>query len=375
MQASSYNDLSFRPTDLSLMEVANALSSGSNDVIYAKPARERNPDRWNIFNAKTGKIAIFNHVFLWGWGSPRDTGNFVPRGCVVPDGLPETRIQQVPSNLCEWSYAFNVTEDKSVFDAVTALEEYTRTIENFNPSGKNKVAWQSGESSDAHNRYIMTAKVFVKRTDKNCSSDGTYNVPYDIHPWIRNNLNPLRNNLVPNKDRPRLFSLGANNALIQLDDADPNRFLEGDVVWVSFKAHYSIRPRGWSVQFTPLEIVRIGHGAGLSNDDDDDYAPLEVGVPLQQKSLDEEGEHEADEDEVQESQPPPLALAVPASPQAGEKRKPSQEVHEDDVGGKIPRQHGMAMDVEEEVRKELDVTMEGGDGRAVRGRRGAGSRR
>jgi hypothetical protein len=89
-----------------------------------------------IFNAKTGKVAIFNHVFLWGWGSPRDTGNFVPKGCVVPDGLPETRMyafhafldklptetklsQRIPSNLCEFSYAFNVTDDKAIFEAIT----------------------------------------------------------------------------------------------------------------------------------------------------------------------------------------------------------------------------------------------------------------
>jgi hypothetical protein len=51
MQASSHSDISFRPTDLPLMEVAQALKNGSLDVIYAKPVRERNPDRWNVCRA------------------------------------------------------------------------------------------------------------------------------------------------------------------------------------------------------------------------------------------------------------------------------------------------------------------------------------
>jgi hypothetical protein len=256
-----------------------------------------------------------------------------------------------------------------------AFEDYTKAIENFNPSGKSKVVWQSGESANAHNRYIMTAKVFVKRTDKNCSSEGTYTVPYNIHPWIRNNLNPLRNNLVPNKDRPHLFTVGDNEALVKLEDADPNKFLEGDLVCVSFKAHYSIRAKGWSVQFTPLEIVRIGHGQNLSNDEEeDDFAPLEVGAALQRKS-DEEANDDEDQDQDQGPQSPPMPPPPPPSPQAGEKRKPSQGVHEGDPGGKVPRHVLMAMDVEEDIGKEPDVTMESGDGKPARTRRGGGSKR
>jgi hypothetical protein len=48
MQASSFKDVVFRATDLPLMDVVESLRSGQGDLIYAKPVRERNPDRWNV---------------------------------------------------------------------------------------------------------------------------------------------------------------------------------------------------------------------------------------------------------------------------------------------------------------------------------------
>jgi hypothetical protein len=48
MQASSFKDITFRATDLPLMEVVKDLKSGNDDLITVKPNRERNPDRWNV---------------------------------------------------------------------------------------------------------------------------------------------------------------------------------------------------------------------------------------------------------------------------------------------------------------------------------------
>jgi len=31
-----------------------------------------------MFERKTNEVAIFTHAGIWAWGSPKDTGNFVP---------------------------------------------------------------------------------------------------------------------------------------------------------------------------------------------------------------------------------------------------------------------------------------------------------
>ncbi|KAH6910077.1 hypothetical protein BKA70DRAFT_1036485, partial [Coprinopsis sp. MPI-PUGE-AT-0042] len=266
----------FRASDLPLRDVIAAMKTGNNDLVFAKPCGTP-VDRWNIHNVKTGKPAIFTYAMVWEWGSDFDTGNFVPRGKVAPSGLPERRIQRLPSaTMCEFSYAFKTDEDKTLFEAM--FEKYAEKIPNFNPSGKEKSGWQAADTVDISCRFIMTAKMFVRRNEKNCTPDGTYHVPYTVHPWIVEHVQPLRTRLIPNKDRPRLFTIDDDDVLRRLEDSDPNTFQENDIIWVSFKIHYAIRSKVWAVEFTPLEMVRVGHRGvtGQADDEeDDDYRPIE----------------------------------------------------------------------------------------------------
>jgi hypothetical protein len=218
----------------------------------------------------------------------------------------------------------------------------------------------------------MTSKMFVRRSPTNCASDGTYDVPFRVHPWIRDNLNPLRNNLVPNKDRPRLFTLDDNQALACLETADPNTYQENDLVWVSFRAHYSIRPKQWSLEFTPLEMVRIGHGSGPGDVDvgDADFSPLEVGTSVQLKVSDsknnEDHPGESDRDASQSGSPVRPAL----------KRKVAADFIKDEEGdsdSKVPR--SMDIDAEDVPIKATDVPMESVETKVLRGRKVASSKR
>jgi hypothetical protein len=260
------------------------------------------------------------------------------------------------------------------------FEKYAEKIPNFNPSAKAKSGWQAADTVDISRRFIMTAKMFVRRTERNCTPDGTYSVPYTVHLWIVEHVQPLRTRLVPNKDRPRLFTINEEDVLTRLENSDPNTFQENDIVSVSFKIHYAIRARVWAVEFTPLEMVRVGHhgGVGEVDEEEEDYDPIEAGAVLRP-----DGVLDAIPDGVLDSIPEGVVDSIPdewsAIPEPAvvgnsELKRKRQESCAADSTSKAARQASPSdMDVEiEEIQREPEggkSVKEGAEVKAVRGRR------
>ena len=177
--------------------------------------------------------------------------------------------------------------------------------------------WQCGSSGEGKRLFHTTVKMFEKRTAKNCKADGTYKVPYPVHSWISDHLRPFGHNLVPTKERPRRFSF-SDGRLVDIDDSDPPHFVEGDILMVCFRVRYRIRPKVWSVEIVPVELVRIGCKAAQGGEDEDDeyeYEPLQAGVVVGV------GSGGVDEEE---------AISWGSSPTIGAKRKAADVSSEDE---------------------------------------------
>ncbi|KAH6904025.1 hypothetical protein BKA70DRAFT_1432976 [Coprinopsis sp. MPI-PUGE-AT-0042] len=275
----SFEGLKFRSTDLDFNAVVAALRDQSSKTpITLKPNEDK--DRWTVCNATTGRAAIFAHVFHYLWGST-ETGNYVPQGKTPPEKLPAGRIRRFPSNQCEWTYTFNTSEDKSLYDGMKVIEDFALAVPGFNKDGVPKSDWQDPNNATNNVRYIAASKMFVDRTEKNWPAGGSFKVPYKVHPWVEQGLHRSPR-LAPNKDRPRVYEY-SDGRLRSIDKASPAKLERNDIVWVAFTIHFAMGDDNWSQQVTPLDIVRVGHretkrSKGNSDDDMLDWQPLQTGV-------------------------------------------------------------------------------------------------
>jgi hypothetical protein len=49
-------------------------------------------DSIKVFSVETGKLAVLCHAAIYIFGSPLDTGNFVPMGQIAPEKVPIYRV-------------------------------------------------------------------------------------------------------------------------------------------------------------------------------------------------------------------------------------------------------------------------------------------
>ncbi|EAU84477.1 hypothetical protein CC1G_01473 [Coprinopsis cinerea okayama7 len=289
-------DFCFRSTDLSLTDAIVALESGDELLIP-----KRYGDKWVLANSKTERGAVFSHIAPFQWASPYDTGNFVPKGAPAPKELDPTRIQNIIGPFCEWSFAMGTKQDKLLFKANQIFEELFALDGEFLKAAeaKSKRTWQDGENVRSNYRFIICSKMFVKRTEKNWPQGGEYKISYDLHPWIKSSLR-ANEQYTPNPQKPRLFEyvkIGEEEHLKNLSATDRPRFHRGDILWFTFHISASIRFNYWSIDFVPLEIVRIERGQLEDEDPLFDWSPLEVGIMNKGQSSEDDGQ-------VYENQPP-----------------------------------------------------------------------
>jgi hypothetical protein len=103
----------FRKHDLCLADVANSIDV-QTPLVDARPSRA-SQEQWcvspsivcllhetsneltlrQLFNKKTNNVAILTYAFVYLWGSPTETGNFVPADETPPDDLPSTRVYEL----------------------------------------------------------------------------------------------------------------------------------------------------------------------------------------------------------------------------------------------------------------------------------------
>ncbi|KAI9061808.1 hypothetical protein FKP32DRAFT_1575055, partial [Trametes sanguinea] len=228
------------------------------------------------------KPAMLHWAGLWSWNSDLETGNYVPKG-ETPSSRPRSR--NVPDNICQFSYAVDTNEDKTIWDLQRALEDNVQSKPTFNLSKKDRRAWQNG-SEEYTSTYIFSSQVFIRRNRMNAHRAAE--VDYPLHPWITE-VTKGKSGYFPNPDKPKIFEL-CNDELRAISECDPPYLRKGDLVWMSFSAIFTIGTETWSTTFVPYEIVRVGAmSADLFNGShSEDPAPrpqLKVGQKISKGQL------------------------------------------------------------------------------------------
>ncbi|KAH6893770.1 hypothetical protein BKA70DRAFT_1044550, partial [Coprinopsis sp. MPI-PUGE-AT-0042] len=245
----------FRETDIPLHEV---VSSIKKDLGVVEPRQlGDNKDYWALYATATGKVAIISHALVWSWATPLETGNFVPEGKELPPDVQPSRVQHEPGPKCGFSYAFDTKDDMSIYDGISAIESLAENNPTFNRYKKPKYMWQKPTDTNTNGRYIFSARVFSKRTSRNCSDDGRYHVHYRVPQWVANASAPHNNSWIPNEDRPRYLDC-TGDKFKQILQCDPPSFEKGDIVWVSFIVNFTMEIKSWRASVVPLEFVRVG---------------------------------------------------------------------------------------------------------------------
>ncbi|KAH9848481.1 hypothetical protein C2E23DRAFT_739683 [Lenzites betulinus] len=239
------------------IKLKDAVDSLATEKPIAEPRMEYSA-RWMVRQSRfclDVPDAIFHTAAVWVWGSNLETGNFVPRGETAPSTgkLSESRMQDTANNMCQFSYAVDTSNDKTLYEAQKAFEKQICKTDGFNRTQKPRRKWQEGEGSyDA--TYIFVAQMFVRRGFYTWKKELT--LVYELHPWIRE-ATAQGKQFFANPDRPEVFKV-VDGQLRPISECTPPGLLYGDLLWISFVVEFIVSSNAWNPNFIPVEIVRVG---------------------------------------------------------------------------------------------------------------------
>ena len=128
-------------------------------------------------------------------------------------------------------------------------------LEQFNQVRKPRRPWQNGQDNTGRNRFILTAPMFVRRTQK--ATQAVTSLPYKLHPWIESATRDERSAWVSTAERPQIFDF-VKGQLRPIAKAEPSRLVRADVVWLTFRVFFVLGSRNWWTEFLPVDLVRVG---------------------------------------------------------------------------------------------------------------------
>ncbi|KAH9846251.1 hypothetical protein C2E23DRAFT_702152, partial [Lenzites betulinus] len=202
--------------------------------------------------------AVFHTAAVWVWGSNLETGNYVPRGETAPSKgkVSESRMQDTPNAMCQFSYAVDTSHDKTIYDAQKVFEQQICKLADFNRTQKPRRKWQEGEGAyDA--TYIFVAQVFVRRGYYTWKKE--LMLSYELHPWIQD-ATASGKQYFANPNRPEVFEV-VDGQLRSISECAPPGLMYGDMIWISFIVEFIVSSNAWHPNFVPVEIVRVGRVA------------------------------------------------------------------------------------------------------------------
>ncbi|OJT09727.1 hypothetical protein TRAPUB_13795 [Trametes pubescens] len=260
-----WKNYTFKDTYYKLQDVADSIDTPRRLV----EARACNGGRWTLCHTgfKAGSQEVILHTAaVWMWNSDLDTGNFVPEGQTAPDKVPESRMQKEPSNVCQFSYAVDTSQDKSLYDAQKVFERFIVAQKDFNRANRKRRQWQLG-LGNYDNTYIFSAPMFARRAAYPRSAQ--HSVEYQVHPWLAAATEDPDGAFFPHPERPRILE-AAHGEFHNISGCVPPMLQRGDLVWISFYVEFIIGGHSWNPNFVPVEIVRVGtvasHLVGASDE-------------------------------------------------------------------------------------------------------------
>ncbi|OSD06152.1 hypothetical protein PYCCODRAFT_1464820 [Trametes coccinea BRFM310] len=213
--------------------------------------------RWPLCDVRgpSVKEAILHTAAIFKWGADPEVGNFVPKGETALSRVPESRIQNQPNYLCQFTYVVNTNRDKHIWIAQKRFEEHVQRRNGFNKGQKSRRTWQDGRTADNVNSgFAFVSQVFLRRTDSSRAKEER--ISYKLHDWIKAATGPS-SQFFANPDRPTLLEL-CNGELRDLKDSKTPYLRSGDLIWISFGVEFIIGADLWSTNFVPFELIRVG---------------------------------------------------------------------------------------------------------------------
>lgn len=81
-------------------------------------------------------------------------------------------------------------------------------------------------------------------------------IPYALVPSVSSAVS-LLDDWFANPDRVLFFSYNEGD-LANLDDCDPPRLRQGEIIWFSFAVQYAVGSNTWAPDYRLIEVVRVG---------------------------------------------------------------------------------------------------------------------
>ncbi|KAJ7018549.1 hypothetical protein C8F04DRAFT_977189, partial [Mycena alexandri] len=201
--------------------------------------------------------AIFFHAGIWAWGSPPVTGNFVPSGESLPQGVFEGRVTRYVGRWAETNYAINTQDDSSFYDAGRCFEDHVTAFEDFNKYAKPRKKWQDGENDYGRRRFVFGSRLFMYKSPYNRKDGQSNEVSPNTHPWIAEALKKQKHpNWILNSSVPSIVDF-VDGKLNILKPEKNDYFVPGDIVWFSFALTYDLSGDTWAPDYKPLDFVRV----------------------------------------------------------------------------------------------------------------------
>ncbi|KAJ7683374.1 hypothetical protein B0H17DRAFT_37471 [Mycena rosella] len=229
---------------------------GDNPLIELRSNKDGS--RWTAYNKATDKMAIFFHCAVWAWASPPETGNFVLEGESAPEGAHLSRILPVLSRFIETSYTINTEEDPSFYQGARIIEDHATSLPDFNKYKKPRRSWQEGESEFSRRRFILSARLIIRRTPHNSKQGEVPPLPYKLHPWLQKAIDAQKYPIfMPNPEMPAILDY-VDGKLQLLRPTGHRYFQNGDLVWFSFALSFDVNNTNWIPEYKPLDFIRVG---------------------------------------------------------------------------------------------------------------------
>ncbi|KAJ3549395.1 hypothetical protein NMY22_g894 [Coprinellus aureogranulatus] len=201
-------------------------------------------------------IATITYAYIVRYASPILTGNFVPEGKPLPDGMMDYLRKSEPSNMAQISVTFDVRMDDGLLEMITSLEEWISTQSEFDPGQRPRNPWMSPTYIANNMKFTVTSQLFQSKNAFNCK-DGAYKVDYPVHSWIAENCvskNPL---WIPNPNVVQFYNL-RDMVLHRMSESSEPELHAGDVVKMSSKLIVYSGRDTWNASFVPWQMIRVG---------------------------------------------------------------------------------------------------------------------
>ncbi|TFK87834.1 hypothetical protein K466DRAFT_490170 [Polyporus arcularius HHB13444] len=245
----AWKDTPLRSGDVPYVRAINTIGTSEAEV----ELRMESGGRWRLCLRGTDTIAVFSHPAIFYAADDYYSGNYVPKGERIPNGIIEA--ERYANWKCSYTYVFDTSADRSFYDMQKKLEAYVTRNPDFNPGKLPRRDYQSGGRVEYTRRFRVKAPMFLRLRDGETKPAP----PDDLHPWVAE-ADADAKYYYANPVRPGVFAL-EQGRIRDIQHCQPAELTRGDVVLLMFTLTFIVGPEDWTPHYVPVDIVRVASGA------------------------------------------------------------------------------------------------------------------